>query len=144
MGGGGGGVHMSLVSKSQFISKNASLLFIFVMKFAQFKLYTKYITWNNSFFCSGNRSLSSGSLLVGGKAPALPFVVSLLTVRWRTGLFLFCIHVMRPPCWCTKQKEKAPQVLHNNRVKFPKDISLHCSVKQHGHRDVTREPLITL
>ena len=30
----------------------------------------------------------------------------------------------------------APQVLHNNKVKFPKDILLHCSVHQHGRRDV--------
>ena len=28
------------------------------------------------------------------------------------------------------------QVLHNNRVKFPKDILLHCSVHQHGRHDV--------
>ena len=30
-----------------------------------------------------------------------------------------------------------PQVLHNNRVKFPKDILLHCSVNQYGRGDVT-------
>ena len=36
----------------------------------------------------------------------------------------------------------APQVLHNNRVKFPKDILLHCSVHQHGRRDVRCKPSI--
>ena len=34
----------------------------------------------------------------------------------------------------------APQVLHNNRVKFPKDICLYCSVHQHGRCDVRCKP----
>ena len=35
-----------------------------------------------------------------------------------------------------KTKENLPQVLHNNKVKFPKDILMHCSVHHHGRRDV--------
>ena len=34
----------------------------------------------------------------------------------------------------------APQVLHMNRIKFPKGILLHCSVYQHGRRDVRGKP----
>ena len=33
-------------------------------------------------------------------------------------------------------RKMTPQVFRNNRVKFPKDILLHCSVHQHGRRDV--------
>ena len=29
---------------------------------------------------------------------------------------------MRRPCWCTKQWQNVAQVLHNNRIKFPKDF----------------------
>ena len=35
-----------------------------------------------------------------------------------------------------KTIENGPQVLHDNRVKFPKDTLLHCSVHKHGRRDV--------
>ena len=35
-----------------------------------------------------------------------------------------------------KQQKMAPNVLHNNSVKFPKDILLHCSVHQHGRFDI--------
>ena len=45
-------------------------------------------------------------------------------------------HVMRRPCWCTKQWQNVAQVLHNNRIKFPKDYFRYCSVHQHGRRDV--------
>ena len=42
-----------------------------------------------------------------------------------------------------KTIENAPKkVFGNNRVKFPKDILLHCSVHQHGRRDVRCKPLI--
>ena len=34
--------------------------------------------------------------------------------------FLVFTHVMRRPCWCTKQWENVAHVLHNNRIKFPK------------------------
>ena len=37
-------------------------------------------------------------------------------------LSLACIHVIRRPCWCAKQKQNVARVLHNNRVKFPKDF----------------------
>ena len=43
-------------------------------------------------------------------------------------------HVMRRPCWCTKQWQNVAQVLHNNRIKFPKDYFRYCSVHQHGRR----------
>ena len=46
-------------------------------------------------------------------------------------------HVMRQPCWCTKQWQDVAQVLHNNRIKLPKDFFRYCSVHQHGRRDVT-------
>ena len=29
---------------------------------------------------------------------------------------------MRRPCWCTKQWQNVAQVLHNNRIKLPKDF----------------------
>ena len=38
----------------------------------------------------------------------------------------------------------APQVLHNNRVKFPKDILMHSSVHQHDRRDVRCKTSIVL
>ena len=55
-------------------------------------------------------------------------------------------HVMRRPCWCTKQWQNIAQVLHNNRIKFPKDFFRYCSlssVHQHGRCDVTRKPRIS-
>jgi len=58
------------------------------------------------------------------------------------GLFLGCAHVMRRTCWCTKQWQNVAQVLHNNRTKFPKDFFHHCSVHQHGRRDVRYKPRI--
>ena len=36
--------------------------------------------------------------------------------------FLVCIHVIRRPCWCTKQKKNIARVLYNNRAKFLKDV----------------------
>ena len=44
--------------------------------------------------------------------------------------FLVCTHVIRRPCWCTKQKQNVARVLYNNnnnnnnnnRDKFPKDV----------------------
>ena len=51
-------------------------------------------------------------------------------------------HVMRWPCWCTKLWQNVAQVLHNNRIKFPKDLFRCCSVNQHGRRDVTSKPKI--
>jgi len=51
-------------------------------------------------------------------------------------------HVMRRPCWCTKQWQNVAQVLHNNRIKVPKDFFRYCSVHQHGRRDVTWKPRI--
>ena len=57
-------------------------------------------------------------------------------------LFLVFTHVMRRPCWCTKQWQNVAQVLHNNRIKFPEDSFRYCSVHQHGRRDVTWKPRI--
>ena len=57
-------------------------------------------------------------------------------------LFLGCTHVMRRTCWCTKQWQNVAQLLHNNRTKFPKDFFHHCSVHQHGRRDVRCKPRI--
>ena len=37
-------------------------------------------------------------------------------------MFLVFTHVMRQPCWCTKQWQNVAQVLHNNRIKVPKDF----------------------
>ena len=56
-------------------------------------------------------------------------------------LSLVFIHVMRRSCWCTKQK-RFHKFLHNNSVKFPKDISLHGFVHQHGCRDTRCKPPI--
>ena len=55
-------------------------------------------------------------------------------------IFLVFTHVMRQPCWCTKQWQNVAQVLHNNRIKFPKDFFRYCSVHQCGRRDVTWKP----
>ena len=59
-------------------------------------------------------------------------------------IFLVFTHVMRRPCWCTKQWQNVARVLHNNRIKFPKDFFRYCSVHQHGRRDVTWKPRIEL
>ena len=40
-------------------------------------------------------------------------------------LLSVCIHVMRRPCWCTKQQKMAPQVL--NKSQIPKIQYLHKS-----------------
>ena len=37
-------------------------------------------------------------------------------------LQMVCSHVMRRPCWWTKQQQIMARILHNNRVKFPKDF----------------------
>ena len=47
-------------------------------------------------------------------------------------------------CWCKKQWQNFTQVLHNNRIKFPKDFFRYCSVHQHGHHDVTWKLRINL
>ena len=52
-------------------------------------------------------------------------------------LFLVFTHAMRRPCRCAKQWQNVAQVLHNYRIKFPKDCFRYCSVHQHGRRDVT-------
>ena len=52
-------------------------------------------------------------------------------------LFLVFTHVMRRPCWCTKQWQNVAQVLHNNRIKFLKDFFRYCSVHQCGRGEVT-------
>ena len=57
-------------------------------------------------------------------------------------LFLGCTHVMRRTCWCTKQWRNVAQVLHNNRTKFPKYFFHHCSLHQHGRRDIRCKPRI--
>ena len=57
-------------------------------------------------------------------------------------IFLVSTHVMRRPCWCTKQWQNVAQFLHNNRIKFPKDFFRYCSVHQHGRRDITWKPRI--
>ena len=49
---------------------------------------------------------------------------------------------MRLPCWCTKQWQNVAQVLHNNRIKFPKDFFHYCSAHQHGRCDITWKPRI--
>ena len=49
--------------------------------------------------------------------------------------FLLFTHVMTRPYWCTKQWQNVAQVLHNNRIEFPKELFPYCSV--HGRRDVT-------
>ena len=36
--------------------------------------------------------------------------------------FLVFTHVMRRPCWCTKQCQDVAHVFHNNRIKFPKQF----------------------
>ena len=43
-------------------------------------------------------------------------------------IFLVFPHVIRRPCWCTKQWQDVAQVLHCNRIKFPKDFFRYCSV----------------
>ena len=48
-------------------------------------------------------------------------------------VFLVFSHVMRLPFWYTKEWQNFAQVLHNNRIKFPKDFcSLfhYCSLHQ--------------
>ena len=57
-------------------------------------------------------------------------------------VFLVFTHVMKRPCWCTKQWQNVAQVLYNNRIKLPKDFFRYCSVHQHGRRDVTWKPRI--
>ena len=51
--------------------------------------------------------------------------------------FLVFTHVMRRPCWCTKQWQNVAPVLHDNRIIFSKDFFRYCSAHQHGRRDVT-------
>ena len=57
-------------------------------------------------------------------------------------LFLVFTHVIRRPYWWTKQWQNVAQVLHNNRIKFPRDFFHYCSLHQHGCRDVTWKPRI--
>ena len=37
-------------------------------------------------------------------------------------LFLGCTHMMRRACWCAKQLQNVAQVLHNSRIKYPRDF----------------------
>ena len=59
-------------------------------------------------------------------------------------LYLVLTHVMRRPCWCTKQWQYAAQVLHNNRIKLPKVFFGYCSLHEHGRRDVTWKARIVI
>ena len=54
-------------------------------------------------------------------------------------LLLVFTHVMRRPCLCTKLWQNVAEVLHNNRIKFPKDFFRCCPVHEHGHCDITRK-----
>ena len=54
------------------------------------------------------------------------------SLRW----LLVFTHVMRRPCWCTKQWQNVAHVLRNSNIKFPKDFFHDCSEHQHGRRDV--------
>ena len=45
-------------------------------------------------------------------------------------------HVIRRPCWRTKQWQIMAHVLQNNGVKFPQNFFLFCSVHEHGGDDV--------
>ena len=47
---------------------------------------------------------------------------TLVVFFWYFKIFLVFTHVMKRPCWCTKQWENVAHVLHNNRIKFPKDF----------------------
>ena len=62
--------------------------------------------------------------------------------RQSINLFLVFTHVIRRPCWCTKQRQNVAQVLHDNRIEFPKDFFRYCSVHQHARRDLTWKPRI--
>ena len=80
----------------------------------------------------------------GGKYPLSSTVVMYLArekggrgLRSVERVFLVFTHLMRRPCWCTKQWQNVAKVLHKNRIKFPKDFFRFCSVHQHGRRDVT-------
>ena len=61
---------------------------------------------------------------------------------WKKKLFLVFSHVIRRPYWCTQQRQNVAQVLHKNRIKFPKDFFHCCSLQQPGHCDVTWKPRI--
>ena len=52
-------------------------------------------------------------------------------------IFLVFTHMMTWPCWCTKERQNVTQVLHNNRITFPKEWLCYCSVHQHGSGNVT-------
>ena len=52
-------------------------------------------------------------------------------------LLLVFTHAMRRPCLCTKLWQNVAQILHNNRIKFPKDFFRCCPVHEHGHCDIT-------
>ena len=71
------------------------------------------------------------SALGGALIRSGALVLSWVLIRAFT-VFLVFTHVMR--CWCIKQCQNAAQVLHNNRIKFPKYV--------HGRRDVTSKPRI--
>ena len=66
-----------------------------------------------------------------------PYYRSPCILKLRDIVFLIFTHVMRRPCWCAKHWQNVAQVLHNYRIKVPKDCFRHCSVHQHGRRDVT-------
>ena len=65
-------------------------------------------------------------------------------------MFLVFTHVMRWPCWCTKQWQNVPQVLHNNRSKSQKTffaIVLYtnmAAVTSHENREYTEFNSLTI
>ena len=79
---------------------------------------------------------------------SLGTLILLLRKTWATFChcfvhqFLVFTPVIRRPCWCTKQWQNVAHVLHNNRIKVPKDFSHYCSVHWHGGRDITWKPRI--
>ena len=56
---------------------------------------------------------------------------------YQLSIFLVFTLVIRRPYWCIEQRQNVSQVLHNNRIKFPKEFFRYCYIHQHGRRDVT-------
>ena len=56
--------------------------------------------------------------------------------------FLVCSHVIRRPCWCTKQKENVARASHNNRAMFPKDFFAIVQYTNMAANDVRCKPRI--
>ena len=51
-------------------------------------------------------------------------------------IFLVFTHMMRRPCWYTKQWQEIAHVFNNNSIKFPKYFLHICSVHQQCLRDI--------